>query len=234
MIPSLYFGVFCFCFRPEKTPSALKPACFLPASLADVKKEDSTSYTPGQYSACHLGDRKGCRAFWEESFFCFYVCTPSPVINAAQAQITLTSDYFSVSMPKTQPIGICVFKPHSRGWSALCPQSGGKRLRLCRQITGLDEQREQALHSCRIFFTARAGSIKYDLQMEGRPNPIPSYACLISKLYAGALSTLRQTPPRVAHSSSSSQAFIAEMQFYKIALESSSLRDCIPVSSSKA
>jgi len=46
-IPSLYFGV--FCFRPEKTLFAFKPTQFLPALLADVKTEERTSYSPGQW-----------------------------------------------------------------------------------------------------------------------------------------------------------------------------------------
>jgi len=53
------------------------------------------------------------------------------------------------------------------------------------------------------------------------------------KLYALALPTLRQIL-RVDHYSSSSHTFITEMKFYKTALESSSLRDCIPISLSKA
>lgn len=70
-------------------------------------------------------------------------------------------------MQKMQPIVICVLKKCSRGWSALCPQSGGKLLFLYRQITDLDEQQEQALHSWRIFSTAMSGYIKYDIQMGG-------------------------------------------------------------------
>lgn len=103
-----------------------------------------------------------------------------------------------------------------------------------KRITGLDEQREQALRSFRVSSTARSGSMKYDLQVEGGgSNPILSYTCLISKLYAWALCILRQIL-HIAHSISSLHTLITEMQFYKIALESSSLTVCTPVSSSKA
>jgi len=62
-------------------------------------------------------------------------------------------------MTKMQPIVTCVFKLLNRGWSALCPQSGGKLLFFYRWITGLDEQQEQILQSCRIFSTARSDSV---------------------------------------------------------------------------
>lgn len=61
-----------------------------------------------------------------------------------------------------KPIVICIFKLHSRVWSALEANP------LHRQITGLGGQQEHPLHFYRIFSTAWSSSVKYNPQMKGQ------------------------------------------------------------------